>query len=446
MDIMKSIKTAFWVVILGLAALWAMSSFPWPDSLSFIAVRNMLVQFSGILSIGPMSVAMILATRLGWVDRWLNGLDKSYRLHKWLGISALVTSVVHWMSAKGPGWLMGLGLIERPSRGAPPEAGSTLEAFLTSQRGLAESIGEWAFYAAIALILVALTRRIPYRYFVSVHTLLAVAYLALVAHAIVLLDFSAWTQPVGIVVAVLMAGGVFSAVLALTGRIGRRRKVGGRVARISNIPAMKITEIEIELEEGWKGHEAGQFAFITFHRSEGHHPFTLASTWNPQTRRVTFITKALGDYTERLPEALKEGTPVTVEGPYGRFTFDDTRPRQIWIGGGIGITPFIARMKQLGQSPDGRSIDLFHSVRDIAPEARELLDADVAASGVNLHLMLDGRDAPLTGERLRAMLPDWASASVWFCGPAAFGDALRRDLVAHGLPAGAFHRELFDMR
>ena len=41
------------------------------------------------------------------------------------------------------------------------------------------------------------------------------------------------------------------------------------------------------------------------------------------------------------------GQPVTVEGPYGRFTFDDGAERQIWIGGGIGIAPFVARMKAL---------------------------------------------------------------------------------------------------
>jgi predicted ferric reductase len=35
-----------------------------------------------------------------------------------------------------------------------------------------------------------------------------------------------------------------------------------------------------------------------------------------------------------------------VEGPYGCFDFEDGQPHQIWIGAGIGITPFVARMKQ----------------------------------------------------------------------------------------------------
>ena len=38
------------------------------------------------------------------------------------------------------------------------------------------------------------------------------------------------------------------------------------------------------------------------------------------------------------------------------------------------------------------------------------------------------------------------NASVWFCGPAGFGQALRADLTAQGLPDDAFHQELFQMR
>ena len=73
-------------------------------------------------------------------------------------------------------------------------------------------------------------------------------------------------------------------------------------------------------------------------------PDIKISAWDPKNPMVQFITKALGDHTSTLHERLKPGMPVTVEGPYGCFTFDDTPPRQIWVGGGIGITPFIARL------------------------------------------------------------------------------------------------------
>lgn len=100
----------------------------------------------------------------------------------------------------------------------------------------------------------------------------------------------------------------------------------------------------------------------------------------------------------------------------------------------------------MAQVPDGKRVDLIHAVPEIASQPRALLDADVAAAGVTLHLMRDREEGLLTGAPLREMLPDWSKASVWFCGPVAFGEALRRDLVAHGLPPAGFHQELFNMR
>jgi predicted ferric reductase len=446
---MKNIKISLWSILIGLTLLWLLANAGLPETWTFIAVRNLLVQYSGVLSIGAMSVAMLLATRVKWLESWLDGLDKSYRLHKWLGITALVTSVVHWLAANGPKWMVGLGLMERPNRGKPPagevELGA-IQTFFNSQRGTAELFGEWAFYAAVVLIAIALIKRFPYKFFVTTHTLIAVAYLVLVFHGVVLMNFDAWLQPVGLVTALLMAGGVVSAVLTLTRQIGRSASVSGTIEAVRRFPAMGVTEFHIQLSEGWKGHEGGQFAFVNFDRKEGNHPFTLASAWDPATRKLMIITKGLGDYTDVLPERIKAGDPVTVEGPYGRFTFEDGKDRQVWIGGGIGITPFIARMKQRARTPGAKSIDLIHSVKELDPKALALLTADAEAANVNLHVLVEGRDGRLSGDRLRQMLPDWQSASVWFCGPAAFGESVRADLVAHGLAPKDFHQELFNMR
>jgi predicted ferric reductase len=52
----------------------------------------------------------------------------------------------------------------------------------------------------------------------------------------------------------------------------------------------------------------------------------------------------------------------------------------------------------------------------------------------------------LRAERIRAALPDWRSADIWFCGPVALGNELRRDFIEHGLPERSFHQELFHLR
>jgi len=95
---------------------------------------------------------------------------------------------------------------------------------------------------------------------------------------------------------------------------------------------------------------------------------------------------------------------------------------------------------------DAVDVDLFHPTSLLEPAAIDKLEADAKAAGVKLHLLVDAKDGRLDGARLRATVPEWQRASVWFCGPPAFGRALRSDLLAHGLPAARFHQELFEMR
>ncbi|WP_454725572.1 MULTISPECIES: ferredoxin reductase family protein [Cupriavidus] len=444
---MRPIKIVFCVLLAGLTALWLLADTFFPQPFGYFPLRHVLVQYTGVIAMGAMSVAVVLAARPRVVEPALGGLDKMYRLHKWLGIAALVFGVVHWLWAKGTKWAVGWGWLTRPARRGGGQALGAVEQLLRDQRGLAEFLGEWTFYAAAVLIALALVRRFPYRLFAKTHTLLAALYLVLVFHTVILLEFRYWLQPVGIVMAVMSAAGTVAAVRVLSRRTGARRKVTGHIESLTYYPELRVLETTLVMEPGWPGQQPGQFAFLTSDRDEGAHPYTIASAWNPQDRRITVFTKALGDHTSRLSARLKIGDPVTVEGPYGCFTFTDRCKRQIWIGGGIGITPFIARMKHLGRAPDGQHvIDLFHPTTDFSPSAIDNLRADAQAAHVQLHLLVDARDGRLNGERLRNAVPDWREASIWFCGPAALGKALRRDLTAHGLNPGNFHQELFQMR
>lgn len=444
---MKRIKVSLIAILVLLTALWLAADTLLPEPLTYFSFRSVFVQFSGVLSIGLMGIAMLLALRPTWLERHLDGLDKMYRLHKWLGIGALVAAVLHWWMATGTKWMVGWGWLERPVRQPrPAETLGTIEGWLRSQRGLAESIGEWVFYVAVVLIVLALIKRFPYHLFVKTHKWLAAAYLALVYHSVVLVKFDYWTQPVGWVLAAVMLAGCAAAVLALLGRIGAGRKVQGTIESLTEYPALRVLETTVVVSQGWPGHAAGQFAFVTSDRNEGAHPYTIASAWKQADPRLTFITKALGDHTSHLRESLKVGMPVTVEGPYGCFDFEDTQPHQIWIGAGIGITPFVARLKHRAANPHTRTVDLFHPTADYEQAAIDRLTADAAAAGVQLHLLVDERDGRLNGQRIREAVPQWRNASIWFCGPAGFGQALREDFCSNGLPADRFHQELFEMR
>lgn len=444
---MRKIRWTLWTLFIVITLAWVASDNPFPRPATLFSLRALWIQYTGLVAIASMSIALVLANRPRWLEKPLGGLDKMYRLHKWLGIGGLVFAVLHWLLTKGMTYAVRWGWLTRPARGGRPPATSALEQLLREYRGLAETLGEYAFYAAVVLIVLALIHRFPYRWFAKTHTLLAVLYLPLAFHTVVLLRFRYWSAPAGAVAAAMVVVGVAAAVRVLAGRVGARRQVMGRIASLTWYPELRVMETAVDLPAGWPGHESGQFAFVTSDRDEGAHPYTIASAWNPLTPRVVFCTKELGDHTSTLKEQLAVGQPVTVEGPYGCFTFDDNRDHQIWIGAGIGITPFIARMKELALHPDRRHrIDLFHATTDFSQPAIDQLSADAHAAGVALHLLVDAKHGRLNGQRVRDLIPDWVHASVWFCGPPAFGEAVRNDLVAHGLDRQDFHQELFQMR
>src|SRR5262252_2478102 len=115
---MRNLKRALWGALFLLVLLWLVAEPIVFQSTSFFGLRRTMLQLTGIVAIGGMSLALLLALRPLWPQAWLGGLDKMYRLHNWLGISALVVSIIHWLWAQGPRWAVRWGWLERPVRGA----------------------------------------------------------------------------------------------------------------------------------------------------------------------------------------------------------------------------------------------------------------------------------------------------------------------------------------
>ena len=443
---MHKISFAFWSFLLALSVCWLLADTLLPQPLSYFSFRAAFVQYTGVIGMGLMSLAMFLCVRPKWLERSLAGPAGLYRLHRWLGIGGLVFALLHWWWAQGTKWMVGWGWLQRPVRGPRPALlDAPIQQFFSSQRGLAESIGEWAFYAAVLLMVLALVKWFPYRHFFKTHHLLSVAYLALVGHSVILLKFDYWTGVLGPVMGLLMAAGTVAALMVLFRRVAVGRQVVGEVVGIRRHESLNVIEVDIQCKGRWAGHDSGQFAFVTLHAEEGPHPYTISSAWTGDGR-ITFIIKALGDYTGTLSERVRIGDVVKLEGPYGQFNFQGPQKRQIWVGAGIGITPFIARMKALAAASDGKTIDLFHPTAVYDEHAIGLMTRDAEAAGVRLHVLWSQRDGLLNAARLTGQVPDWQDADIWFCGPAPFGQSLKKDLIAMGLPQGRFHQELFQMR
>lgn len=443
---MSRIKIILGVLCLGLTVLWLDADRVWLTGYSFNQTRLSFLNYSGIVAMGMMAVSLLFALRSTAMEPYVGGLDKSYRLHKWLGVAALVMIVFHWLWVQKPSWLVSLFTIGEPLR-APNEPRSLLTPTLfRNLQGSAIGVGNVSFYAAVILIVLALVKWFPYRRFIQTHRFLAVVYLALIFHSIVLLKAAYWTYAIAYVIAALMAAGAAAAIYMLFKRVGRTRQAVGKIESVTQHQDGEIVAVRVCLTDRWPGHHAGQFAFVRFKEREEPHPFTISSSWQGDGM-LSFVIKGLGDYTRALTSALSVGSLVTVEGPYGQFNFSGRHhQRQIWVSAGIGITPFISRMQHLAAHSDGRIIDLFHATSDSDVRYHEGLAKLAARAGVRLHVWVGTEQGRLGTEQIMRTVPEWRESDVWFCGPVNFGKALWRDFRAAGLSPVDFHQELFHFR
>ena len=406
-------------------------------------IRQEALYLSGLLSIALMSLAMFLSTRPAWLETPLGGMDRVYRTHKWSGILAVSFAVVHWLVEEVVGDIL-KAMVGREGR-IPKEQ---FTGFLEVMRDLAKDIGEWAFYLVLAMLVITLWKRFPYKTWRVVHQAMPVLYLMLALHAAMLAPTDYWTQPVGILTALLGVGGIYGALCSLLGHIGRVRRASGTVTAIDPASPDVLT-VSCQIDNKWSGHRPGQFAFITFDEKEGAHPFTIATS-DRGDRRMTFQIKALGDYTRTLGKRLEVGQAISVEGPYGRFDMarHDSSAKQIWIAGGIGVTPFLAWLDALQQTSSPVSADLHYCTRDRSndPFVSRLETACAALPGIRLHIHGAHQGEILTAADVAPAQAGSCRSEIWYCGPQGLAEKLKHALGRSGHRRFRFHQEAFEMR
>jgi predicted ferric reductase len=169
------------------------------------------------------------------------------------------------------------------------------------------------------------------------------------------------------------------ALVGLAGLIGSQRPGAGHrytVARSTGLD--RATELVLAPVGQPMSFRPGQFAFIEFHSPDlsETHPFSIASS--PSSPELRFAVRTAGDWTRRVSTGtgIEEGLAVTVRGPYGRFTPGSGSAEQVWIAGGIGVTPFLSVLR--GAPGDLPRATLLYAVRS-GKEALFLDEIEYAA-------------------------------------------------------------------
>ncbi|HEU5455294.1 MAG TPA: ferredoxin reductase family protein [Nocardioides sp.] len=201
--------------------------------------------------------------------------------------------------------------------------------------------------------------------------------------------------------------------------------------------------------------QAGQYFVWRFLDGPGWtrgHPYSVSAA--PDGRSLRLTAAHLGDGSARLA-AVRPGTRVLVEGPYGRLHPGvRSRRKVLLLGAGIGIAPLRALLEALPQQPGDVTIVQRAGSREQLLLAEET-SALAAARGAR-HVVVEGhrlvtrrswlpaQAAHLTDEQaLRELVPDVADHDVFLCGAPDWMDAARDAALACGVPAERIHLERF---
>ena len=167
----------------------------------------------------------------------------------------------------------------------------------------------------------------------------------------------------------------------------------------------------------------------------------------PSQPRLELAIRANGDYTKDLYDQLRPGLPAKVVGPFGGFDYRAGGHDQIWIAGGIGITPFASWIRSIGEDFD-RDVDLYYTVHR-AQDAlyRDELEAVAArCPTLRTHIVSTDQHGVLKAFDVLRGAAGRRNPWVYMCGPPAMVKALDHDLQRAGVPAGQIRWENFALR
>lgn len=425
-------KASVWFLALlpGIIALFFLRP---ADTVSVGGLLNYLGRLTGILGLSTLLMAAILCCRVPGFDRPFGGLTKMWKLHHQLGAAAFLLLLAHPL----------------------------LLAFAAAEVSLAAAVatltptsaGLWLGWVALVLMMIFLAPSFAffgppdYQRWKWLHRLSGPAIILALVHTALLVRTlpTPWDS-------VIWAVYVLAAVGALGYRFVFSRVRGRQPYQVMQVerPANNVVELGLQAENARLDYEAGQFVYLTpldkaLENGYGEeHPYTLSSA--PDEPLLRIAIKDLGD-ASRAIQSIAVGSQVRVEGPYGGFFPRGQLGPSLWIAGGIGITPFLGKVRELARREDAGDVHLVYCVQD---ESRALFLEELsgyaqALPGFHLSMHYFYREGPLDEAFLKRVCGDMAEREAFVCGPTPLLTCARRVLLDAGVSASRITTEEFEL-
>lgn len=374
-----------------------------------------------------MGAASLLGARWSIVESQFGGLDRVYQTHKWLGIWTLAFASVHLV------FKAGLDVWDTASIISLPPYYTRL-------------VRQLSFVALMLIVMLALNRNIPYNVWRWWHKLSGPLFLIVILHWLSFKSPIAISSPAGIWLATISALGVAAAGYKLLLYPFLSSHAEYRV--VATDPGAAALHLELAPVKRAIPFIPGQFAFIRM-KQEGlrePHPFTIASGSSPDGH-VHFVIRSLGDYTHKLTKAAV-GMRADIYAPYGRFKRPSASKREVWIGGGVGISPFIAWLTdQSAGGFDKVTLFYFFTPGREFPSVEVLEDLARQRGAEFVPMSSSVRSQEFTqrfSEIARSAGP--ANVDISFCGPKGLLKQIRALMQDNGIPNANIQYEYFEFR
>jgi CDP-4-dehydro-6-deoxyglucose reductase, E3 len=246
-----------------------------------------------------------------------------------------------------------------------------------------------------------------------------------------------------IVEARLIHSAASAEIKTLPSRIARRVQLAPDVMRLElRIPSVESMDFQ-----------AGQYLDVLL---EGglRRSYSVANAPNSGSQLELHVRHVPGGiFSEALFGSLREGALLRIEGPLGRFVYEDSAAPAIFIAGGTGFAPIKAMLSQALTHGVSRPLHLYWGARDAIGIYEEALVREFAQRHPQLQVHTVLSQAPATAPLHRsgwiheAVLedhPDLAAFTIYAAGPPAMIEAIQRTFPARGVRSDQLKLDAFD--
>jgi ferredoxin-NADP reductase len=184
----------------------------------------------------------------------------------------------------------------------------------------------------------------------------------------------------------------------------------------------------------WPGHRAGQYVPIEIEvdGARVRRCYSISSgSAAPGARRIGITVRRVpGGRASTALHQLRRGAVVGLGTPAGDFVLEaPVAPKLLLVGGGSGITPIMAMLRDLadrrrgetGHARDGRGVIVIHGSRNAGDAifGAELASLAARFDWLRIHARRDDdvERGRLDAQGLRTLVPDLADREIFVCGP-----------------------------